>query len=75
MSNGTWASTGPPINYTPEPNNPWFGWPDQTGFRSQHPGGAHFLWGDGHITFLSEVIDEAVYRGLSTRAGGEMVDE
>ncbi len=75
MSNGTWASTSPPINYTPDPNNPWFGWPDQTGFRSRHPGGAHFLWGDGHITFLSEVIDEIVYRGLSTRAGGEMVDE
>jgi prepilin-type N-terminal cleavage/methylation domain-containing protein len=75
LSNGTWASTSAPINYTPVPNDPWFGWRDQTGFRSRHPAGAHFLWGDNHITFLSEAIDQAVYRGLSTREGGEMVDE
>jgi prepilin-type N-terminal cleavage/methylation domain-containing protein/prepilin-type processing-associated H-X9-DG protein len=75
LSNGTWASTSAPINYLPEPNEPWNGWRDQTGFRSRHPAGTHFLWGDGHITFLSEAIDETVYRGLSTRAGNEIVYE
>ncbi len=75
LSNGTWASTVAPINYLPEPNEPWNGWRDQTGFRSRHPAGAFFLWGDVHVSFLSESIDETVYRGLSTRAGGEQVSE
>ncbi|MEA3225962.1 MAG: H-X9-DG-CTERM domain-containing protein, partial [Planctomycetota bacterium] len=42
---------------------------------SQHAGGAQFAWGDGHVSFLSETIDRAVYRGLSTRALGETVSQ
>ena len=64
-----------PINYTPEPNVPWNGWPDQFGFRSRHPGGSQFAWGDGHVSFLDETIDQYIYRGLSTRAKGELVSE
>ncbi len=75
MSNGVQASTHAPINYLPEPNEPWFGWPDQWGFRGRHPGGVHFLWGDGHISFVNETINEIVYRGLSTRQGRELVSE
>ena len=74
LSSGTYASTHAPLNYMPEPNMPWFGWSNQIGFRSRHPGGAHFLWGDGHISFVSEDISEDVYRGISTRAGGEILD-
>ncbi len=79
LSNGTFASTHAPLNFTaapgdpPEISDPWLGWRNNTGFRSRHPGGAHFLWGDGHIAFFSEAIDEVVYRGLSTRAGEEIV--
>ena len=73
LGNGTWAATHAPINYIPEPNNPWSGWPNQCGFRSRHPGGAQFTWGDGRVSFLSESIDRAVYRGLSTRREGELV--
>jgi prepilin-type N-terminal cleavage/methylation domain-containing protein/prepilin-type processing-associated H-X9-DG protein len=46
----------------------------QYGFRSQHPGGANFLFGDGSVKFLKETIDLTTYRALGTRNGGEVVD-
>ncbi len=39
---------------------------------SMHPGGAHFLVGDGSVTFLSENIDMIVYQGLGTINGNEI---
>jgi prepilin-type processing-associated H-X9-DG protein len=39
---------------------------------SFHPGGAHFLMGDGSVQFLSENMDMTTYRAISTRAGGEV---
>jgi prepilin-type N-terminal cleavage/methylation domain-containing protein/prepilin-type processing-associated H-X9-DG protein len=42
-------------------------------FASYHPGGASFGFGDGHVSFLSENIDLATYRALSTRKEGEPV--
>jgi hypothetical protein len=41
-------------------------------FRSNHPGGASFLLGDGAVQFIEENIDMAVYRAFSTIAGGEV---
>ena len=43
-------------------------------FASFHSGGAHFLYGDGGVRFVSDGIDQAVYRGLSTVNGGEVVN-
>lgn len=30
---------------------------DEGDFSSRHPGGANFLWGDGHVSFINESID------------------
>jgi prepilin-type N-terminal cleavage/methylation domain-containing protein/prepilin-type processing-associated H-X9-DG protein len=58
----------------------------QFGFRSQHPGGGNFLFGDGSVHFIKESINTVgglnpvtklptfgVYRQLATRAGGEVI--
>ncbi len=43
------------------------------GFRSQHPGGVNFMFGDGSVRFIKSTIDLTTYRSLSTRSGGEVV--
>jgi prepilin-type N-terminal cleavage/methylation domain-containing protein/prepilin-type processing-associated H-X9-DG protein len=45
----------------------------QHGFRSLHPGGANFAFGDGSVRFLKSSIDVRIYQGLSTRSKGEVI--
>ena len=42
-------------------------------FGSYHPGGTHFEFVDGHVSFLNDTIDMKTYQALSTVAGGEMI--
>jgi hypothetical protein len=42
--------------------------------RSWHPGGVDLLMGDGSCRFVPSSIDQAVWRGLGSRNGGELVD-
>ena len=44
-------------------------------FSSQHTGGAHFLFADGHVQFISMSMDKLMFRALSTRAGSEPIGE
>ena len=48
---------------------------DANQFYSRHAGGGvHFLFMDGHVSFLSSNFDYRTYLALSTRAGGEVID-
>lgn len=39
---------------------------ETTGFGSAHRGGAHFMFADGSVHFLSQQIDLPIYRDQST---------
>jgi prepilin-type N-terminal cleavage/methylation domain-containing protein/prepilin-type processing-associated H-X9-DG protein len=44
------------------------------GFRSFHPGGSNFAFGDGSVRFIKSSISPTVYRRLANRADGEVID-
>jgi len=44
-------------------------------FQSPHYSGAHFLFADGRVQFLSESINQSVYMALSTISGREAVSD
>jgi prepilin-type N-terminal cleavage/methylation domain-containing protein/prepilin-type processing-associated H-X9-DG protein len=46
---------------------------DQFHYYSLHPGGAHFLFADARVQFLSYGIDNATLRALASMSGGEAV--
>ncbi len=52
------------------PNDPVAHFDD---FSSHHTGGAHFVLGDGHVQFISDSMDRALYQSLGTINGGEIV--
>lgn len=43
-------------------------------FRSRHQGGAHFLYVDGHVEFLTDAISDKLFANLGDRNGGRMGD-
>jgi prepilin-type N-terminal cleavage/methylation domain-containing protein/prepilin-type processing-associated H-X9-DG protein len=62
-------STQYPINMDPTPFKQ-----NERPFASQHPGGAGFVFADGHTAFIADTIDTVnVYRPLSTFAGRESI--
>lgn len=46
-------------------------WNVADGFKSRHPTGAQFLFGDGSVHFMSETIDHWTYQYLGAKADGE----
>jgi len=63
---GCQPTTGLPGSLVPGPHT-------TSNFRSDHSGGANFLFADGSVQYLNDQIDMLTYRGLSTRGGGEAV--
>ena len=51
------------------PNDPGGNFED---FRSYHPAGINVVLGDGSVHFVSNSIDEDIFRALATRNGGEV---
>lgn len=45
-------------------------WNTAEGFKSQHPGGAQMLMGDGSVTFMAQSIDLILYNRLGSKAEG-----
>ncbi len=72
-------STIVPINYDSCSQDPaadcgcWDTWLTELAFKSLHPGGAHFLFGDGSVHFLSESIDHLNYQRLGGKADEQVV--
>lgn len=74
-------STDNPINTFPGQGillldgggNPMYGVKVNGAFSSRHSGGANFVFADAHVQFLSEGIDMATYRALSTRNQQEVI--
>lgn len=52
---------------------PELGGPPMATAVSLHDGGVHGLFADGHVRFVSDSIDLAVWRAFGTRSGGEAV--
>jgi len=75
-SNGSSCSCNSPLNYAlnedPEiySNDFWF---DMQGFRSRHPGGVHFCLADGSVRFVTESVDNVLYRTSCTRDSAETI--
>jgi prepilin-type N-terminal cleavage/methylation domain-containing protein/prepilin-type processing-associated H-X9-DG protein len=41
--------------------------------RSRHSGGVNSLFCDGHVQFIKDSVDVAIWQGLGTRNGGEVI--
>ena len=73
-SNGDWSGCSVPLNFKPEPPTPRI-WRTGKAFRSEHPVGANFCRADSSVAFVSDNIDHTLYRALSTKAGGEVINQ
>ena len=49
--------------------------PGQAAARSMHPGGVNLMMGDGSVRFIHNSIDPATWRGMATRASGEVLGD
>jgi prepilin-type N-terminal cleavage/methylation domain-containing protein len=66
----TFNTALPPNSRVPDCHAHGTGW---YAARSLFAGGVNVLLGDGSVRFVSDRIDLAVWRALSTRAGGEVI--
>jgi prepilin-type N-terminal cleavage/methylation domain-containing protein/prepilin-type processing-associated H-X9-DG protein len=68
------SAPGMTLGHTGERKGPGDPTSDVNQFYSVHAGrGAHFVFADGHVSFLKATMNYNAYLALSTRAGGEVV--
>jgi len=48
-------------------------WNTEVGFKSAHPGGAHFLFGDGSVHLVQQTIDHQTYQYLGAKSDGNVI--
>jgi prepilin-type processing-associated H-X9-DG protein len=65
--------SGMTLGHTGEGHGPGDPFSDVNQFSSRHGRCANFLFGDGHVRYLSQSMDYATYKALSTRAGSEVI--
>lgn len=81
--NGGWAGcetckTTAPMNYdncretATDTCRVWNNYNTEVAFHSLHPGGVQFLFGDGSVHFLPELIDMQNYQYLGNKADGKV---
>ncbi|MGD9633736.1 MAG: DUF1559 domain-containing protein [Pirellulales bacterium] len=84
-SQAFYANTSVPINYdsckqttpgypSPQTCNTFFNYNTNAGFKSKHPGGAHFVLADGSSHFISDSIDYRNFQRLGDRRDAESVE-
>lgn len=56
-----------PFDVAGDPNPP----SANAAFRSDHPGGGHFVYVDGHVSFVTDNVNILAYQAASTIAGGK----
>ena len=59
-----------PLNWRLDPGAQTYG---QFGFRSNHPGGGNFVFGDGSVRFIKQTVNILTYNALGSKAGGEVI--
>jgi prepilin-type N-terminal cleavage/methylation domain-containing protein/prepilin-type processing-associated H-X9-DG protein len=67
--------SGMVLGHTGEGHGPGDIYGDVNQFLSRHGRGAHFLFCDGHVTYLKQSMNYRTYVALSTRAKGEVVSQ
>jgi prepilin-type N-terminal cleavage/methylation domain-containing protein/prepilin-type processing-associated H-X9-DG protein len=65
---------GQPVQQPDDPARASDNWGIIFGFRSRHPGGTNFMFGDGSVHFVQENIDMRTYQLLGCRNDGQAVD-
>jgi prepilin-type N-terminal cleavage/methylation domain-containing protein/prepilin-type processing-associated H-X9-DG protein len=48
-------------------------WRTELGFKSLHPGGCQFVFGDGNVRFLTQTISHPTYQLLGAKSDGKAV--
>lgn len=61
------------LGFTPQEHDQ-FNYETGCNFRSRHPGGAQFVYADGHVEFLADDINPKLLANLGDRNGGRLGD-